>query len=90
MFVSRNAFVDYMPLSTRVGDSAKAEDGSFEIIGEGSVLQRYRVDGMDRDITYTRALHTPTPFLAKERGSPVWQTVPLSYRDDIPITTSIP
>ena len=60
MFVSRNAFVDYMPLSTRVGDSAKAEDGSFEIIGEGSVLQRYRVDGMDRDITYTRALHTPT------------------------------
>jgi hypothetical protein len=39
MFVSRSAFVDYMPLSTRVGDSAKAEDGSFKIIGEGSVLQ---------------------------------------------------
>jgi hypothetical protein len=29
-------------------------------VGEGKVLQRYRVDGKDRDITYTRALHTPT------------------------------
>jgi len=60
MFVSRNAFVDYKTLSTRVGDSAKAEDGGFEIVGEGSVLQRYNVDGIERDITYTRALHTPT------------------------------
>ena len=38
----------------------KAKDGSFEIVGEGNVNQRYNVDGKDRDITYTRALHTPT------------------------------
>jgi GAG-pre-integrase domain len=42
-----------------LGDSAKAKDGGFEILGEGSVYQRYRVEGKDRDITYTRALHTP-------------------------------
>src|ERR1700678_2219223 len=60
MFVSRNAFVNYKTLSTRVGDSAKAEDGGLEIVGEGSVLQLYNVDGIERDITYTRALHTPT------------------------------
>jgi hypothetical protein len=60
MFVSRNAFINYKPIPTRVGDSAKAEDGSFEIVGEGSVIKRYRVDGKEREITYTRALHTPT------------------------------
>ena len=60
MFVSRDAFTEYKPVSSRVGDSAKAKDGNFEIVGEGNVVQRYNVDGKDRKITYTRALHTPT------------------------------
>jgi hypothetical protein len=38
MFVSRDAFASYTPTS-RMGDSAKATDGSFEIIGEGTVVQ---------------------------------------------------
>src|SRR5271168_2489955 len=60
MFVSRDAFTNYKPSSSRIGDSAKATDGSFEIIGEGNVVQRYIVDGKEKNITYTRALHTPT------------------------------
>jgi Reverse transcriptase (RNA-dependent DNA polymerase)/Pol polyprotein, beta-barrel domain/GAG-pre-integrase domain/gag-polypeptide of LTR copia-type len=60
MFVSRNAFSDYKPVTPRKGDSAKAENGSFEIVGEGHVVQRYQMDGKEREITYTRALHTPS------------------------------
>ena len=60
MFVSRDAFTEYKSTTPRVGDSAKAVDGSFEIIGEGNVTQRYQVNGEERDITYTRALHTPS------------------------------
>lgn len=60
MFVSRGAFTEYQPITPRTGDSAKAVNGSFEIVGEGNVLQRYQVDGRELDITYTRALHTPT------------------------------
>ena len=43
-----------------MGDSAKAKDGGFEIVGEGTVSQRYKVNGKERAITYTCALHTPT------------------------------
>ena len=60
MFVSKEAFTDYKPIVSRMGDSAKAKDRNFEIIGEGSVYQCYKVGWKDRDITYTRALHTPT------------------------------
>ena len=60
MFVSKDAFTEYKPITPRVGDSAKAVDGNFEIVGEGSVVQCYQVDGKERNITYTRALHTPT------------------------------
>ena len=60
MFVSREAFADYTPIESRLGDSAKAENGGFEIIGEGTVTQKYRVDGKEKAVTYTRALHTPT------------------------------
>jgi Integrase core domain/GAG-pre-integrase domain len=60
MFVSRDAFMKYKPVTPRSGDSAKAENGGFEIIGEGDVVQCYQVDGKEREITYTRALHTPT------------------------------
>ena len=60
MFVSRESFNDYKSITPRAGDSAKAVDGSFEIIGERTVVQHYLVDGQERDITYTRALHTPT------------------------------
>ena len=60
MFVSKDSFAEYKPVVARVGESAKADNGSFEIIGEGNVVQRYRVEGRERDITYTRALHAPT------------------------------
>jgi hypothetical protein len=60
MFVSRDAFREYKPIESRLGESAKAEDGGFEIVGEGTVTQKYKVDGKEKTITYTRALHTPS------------------------------
>jgi hypothetical protein len=60
MFVSRDAFTEYTAINSRTGDSAKAKDGDFEIVGEGKVVQRYIVGGKEKAITYTRALHTPT------------------------------
>ena len=60
MFVSRDTFVDYKAIPPRTGDSAKAVDGDFDIVGEGTVIQRYLMDGKEKKITYTRALHTPT------------------------------
>ena len=60
MFVSRDAFAEYKPVVARVGESAKADNGGFEIIGEGNVVQRYRLEGREQEITYTRALHAPT------------------------------
>ena len=60
MFVSRDLFTEYKSVTPRIGDSAKAENGTFEIVGEGSVVQNYLVDGKERKITYTHALHTPT------------------------------
>src|SRR6202522_3174030 len=59
MFVSKDVFVEYKPVSARLGDSAKANDGGFKIVGEGNVVQRYKIDGTERNITYTRALHAP-------------------------------
>ena len=60
MFVSRDAFDIYKVMQPRSGDSAKAIDGEFEIVGEGTVNKRYLVDGKEKQITYTRAIHTPT------------------------------
>jgi hypothetical protein len=60
MFVSRDAFIEYVQTVPRTGDSAKAKDGDFDIIREGRVVQQYLVDGKEKSITYTRALHTPT------------------------------
>ena len=60
MFVSKDAFTEYKAVTTRVGDSAKATDGNFEIVGEGNMIQWYDVDGRERKITYTCALHAPT------------------------------
>jgi hypothetical protein len=60
MFVSKDAFTEYKATPPHTGDSAKAVDGDFEIIGEGRVIQRYLMDGKPKEITYTRALHTPT------------------------------
>ena len=60
MFVLKEAFKDYKPISNRMGDSAKVDNGGFEILGEGTVIQRYKVDGKEKEITYTRVLHTPT------------------------------
>lgn len=59
MFVSRDSFDNYKSITLRTGDSAKAIDGNFEIIGEGTVVQHYLVNGKEHNITYTRALHTP-------------------------------
>ena len=60
MFVSRDDFSVYKAVTPRSGDSAKAVDGAFEIIGEGTVVKSYLVDGREKKITYTRAIHTPT------------------------------
>jgi hypothetical protein len=60
MFVSREMFEEYTPIESRVGDSAKAIGGGFEIVGEGNVVQRYQVNGKECKVTYTRALHTPS------------------------------
>jgi len=60
MFVLREAFNTYTTLPPRSGDSAKAVDGDFEIIGEGSVVKSYLVDNREKKITYTHAIHTPT------------------------------
>lgn len=60
MFVSKESFSEYRTTPVRTGDSAKADDGAFEIVGEGRVTQRYMVDGKEKQVTYTRALHTPT------------------------------
>ena len=45
MFVLRDVFVKYKLLSSHVGDSAKAKDGGFEIVGEENVNQCYKVGG---------------------------------------------
>ena len=59
MVVLRDVFTEYKSVTPRKGDSAKAEDGDFEIIGEGNVVQWYQVNGKEQEITYTHALHTP-------------------------------
>jgi hypothetical protein len=59
MFVSRDVFTEYKAVAPQNGDLAKAENGSFKIISEGNVVQHYQVDGKEREITYTHALHTP-------------------------------
>lgn len=59
MFVSRDTFSEYESTTLRAGDSAKAIDGGFEIIGEGNVVQCYQVNGKERKVTYTHALHAP-------------------------------
>jgi len=60
MFVSKESFSEYWATPVHTGDSAKADNGDFEIVGEGKVTQRYMVDGKEKQITYTRALHIPT------------------------------
>ena len=60
MFVLRDDFMEYKATALCTGDSAKAVDGNFEIVGEGQVVQRYFVEGKEKKVTYTHALHTPT------------------------------
>ena len=52
--------MEYKLVMSCVKDSAKAENGNFEIIGEGRVIQQYQIKGREWKITYTHALHTPT------------------------------
>ena len=60
MFVSREDFAEYKATPLRTGDSAKATNGNFDIVGEGRVIQWYLVEGTEKTITFTCALHTPT------------------------------
>ena len=60
MFVLRDNFVEYKATTLRTGDSAKAVDSNFDIVGEGQVVQHYFVEGKEKKVTYTHALHTPT------------------------------
>ena len=60
MFVSRADFTAYKLTPPRSGDSTKAVDGTFDIVGEGTVVKSYLVDGREKKLTYTRAIHTPT------------------------------
>ncbi len=60
MFILRSDFNNYKSLPPHSGDSAKAIDGDFEIIGKGTVVKRYLVDGKEKKLTYTCAIHTPT------------------------------
>ena len=60
MFVSQDAFTNYKSVTPWRGDSAKAENASFEIVGEGNVIQWYQVDGREMEITYIHALHMLT------------------------------
>jgi hypothetical protein len=59
MFVLKEMFTGYTLTASRVGDSAKAVDSGFEIVGEGNVIQRYKVNDKECLVTYTCALHTP-------------------------------
>ncbi len=58
--MSRDDFTEYRLTPTHSGNSAKAVDGNFEIAGEGSVVKHYLVDGKEKKLSYTRAIHTPT------------------------------
>ena len=60
VFMSRDAFMDYKLVTPWKNNSAKAENGNFEIISEGNVIQCYHVDGREREIAYTCALYTLT------------------------------
>jgi hypothetical protein len=44
IFVSRDVFTEYKSVTSRKGDSAKADNGGFEIVGKGNVVQHYQVD----------------------------------------------
>jgi len=59
MFVLKGDFSNYKSITPCSGDSAKAVDGDFEIIGEGTVVKRYLVDGKEKRLTYTQVIHTP-------------------------------
>ena len=43
----REAFTEYKLIIPHMGDSVKAENGSFEIVGEGNVVQKYQVNGKE-------------------------------------------
>jgi len=60
MFVSKEDFAEYHTTEVRTGDSAKSVDGNFEIVGEGKVTKSYLVEGKQKKVTFTRALHMPT------------------------------
>ena len=47
MFVSRESFNNYKLIVPHTGDLAKAVDGNFEIVGKGTVVQRYLVNGQE-------------------------------------------
>jgi len=60
MFVSKTDFSAYKATPPRSGDSAKAIDGNFDIIGEGTVVKSYLVDSRERKLCnlYPRNPHS--------------------------------
>ncbi len=60
MFVLKGDFGEYKSMTLCSGDSVKAVDGNFDIIGEGSVTKHYLVDGKEKELTYTHVIHTPS------------------------------
>lgn len=60
MFITREEFTEYRPITPRIRDLAKAENGAFEIVREGNMVQWYEVDGNEQEVTYTHALHMLT------------------------------
>ena len=60
MFVLKDTFSAYRNITPRSGNSMKAVDGGFNIIGEGTVTKCYLVDGKEKKLSYTQAIHTPT------------------------------
>ncbi len=60
MFVLKDTFSVYRNITPCSGDSTKAVDGGFDIIGEGTVTKHYIIDGKEKKLSYTQAIHTPT------------------------------
>ena len=78
MFILRDAFTEYQSVAPRIGDSAKAIDGGFEIVGEGTAFQQYQVVMGGHMI-----LLTHVPFMC-QHWMPTWYLWVLLTKQDLP------
>ena len=60
MFMLKGDFSEYKLMTLHSGHSAKAVNGNFNIVGEGSVTKHYLIDGKEKELTYTHVIHTPS------------------------------